>query len=272
MTICNIDTLPEKYEKRNNIVVLSEEQLKKAMQTYETSKFLLNEDICYLIQPYEAAIESHPILQELDNKGLLNAGKLLVQGRENEYFPIEEAMEKSIVNQMQAFLNLCQYLGACSVSYEIIESDCEESKWAVGGSVEGKSDVAGNAKLDTSIQQELTQKIINKMNSQTEFKGGKPDLLKAEVLINSRIFDNNPNLSGFYAIAKNQDNNVKNQTIYISFGQEIAKSLEIFANADIRSDILPASLKVDGRFDKSKISTREVQLKYTVIFPDNGKQ
>lgn len=107
--ITNYTELPEQATKRQTIVVLKEKDFNEAMKDYETGSFLLDENICYIIEPSKNDIAQNSILAQMEQNNQLTSGNILVQDLENSelYLPFDKAVKNNIFAQMAMFNTLC---------------------------------------------------------------------------------------------------------------------------------------------------------------------
>lgn len=261
MIIYDIDDLPQSAEQRKTIVVLSEQDLSKALANYDEGQFLLDENICYICKPNETDLKPYPTLAELARNGELNTSSIVMlnpNDKEKKYLPYKVLMKKTIQNQMLAFNELCQLLGAKNVSWSIIESSSQN--FSVGGEIKGNYN---GVSAGAGAKSNHTQTLLNEMKAETSFQHGVADFAKAEHLIRSGIFEDNACILGFYNIAINQLNRPKQQNVKVTLNESISHQFEALAKVDapiFKGTIGEANLNIIKDYSKA------IVIEYTVEF------
>lgn len=262
MTIIrSYDELPEP-NKRQTLIVLKERDYKDFMMDYKKSQFLLDENICYLIEPSNDDIKKSPILKEMDNKNQLTSGMILVQDCDNTnmYLPYDEGIKKSITAKMNMFAHLCQLLGAKQIDFSITELQTTTSS----GSLSAKAPVK-TVDVDVSTKTAFANELERRYKQSMKFQGmAQPDLSSAEKLVTSYIFQGDVNIIGFYNQAKYLDNRMQEQKCQFTLAEKATKSLSVVANANFP---LIEKKIIDAKLDMLKEATKTLQVEYTVVFP-----
>lgn len=260
MTIISAENLPV-ANKRPNIVVLSQKDFNNAMQTYESGQFLLNENICYLIQPSFDDIQKVDLFKYLDKNNLLTAGNILIQDFQNKdkYLPFDEALEQNIFYQMEHFKELCQYLGAKEFRFKIIEEQNDSRN--MNGNIQ--ADIAAFTG-DLSAKRDWRKNIEKKIDSHTIFETGKANLEKARTLMELGVFHGDTNIISFYRSACHTENRISTQKVRFSLAKNVCKQLEVLANIDspIFKNHIVGSMKLEHLRELSSVLEVEYEVKF----------
>lgn len=259
--ITNYTELPEQAIKRQTIVVLKEKDFNEAMKDYETGSFLLDENICYIIEPSKNDIAKNAILAQMEQNNQLTSGNILVQDLENSelYLPFDKAVKNNIFAQMEMFKTLCQALGAKKFEISIKEK------------VSQKNIMSGNTKINIEqsniggeIKNNFAHDIAKELELEAEFEGKERNLTRAKTIVEAKIFDNNPNIIAFYNSAISTTNPIKRQKCTFSLAEQTTKSLKALANLDVPifKTIASANLEL-----LKEVSTT-LEVTYEVTFAD----
>lgn len=260
MTIISAENLPV-ANKRPNIVVLSQKDFNNAMQTYESGQFLLNENICYLIQPSFDDIQKVDLFKYLDKNNLLTAGNILIQDFQNKdkYLPFDEALEQNIFYQMEHFKELCQYLGAKEFRFKIIEEQNDNRN--MNGNIQ--ADIAAFTG-DLSAKRDWRKNIEKKIDSHTIFETGKANLEKARALMELGVFHGDTNIISFYRSACHTENRISTQKVRFSLAKNVCKQLAILANID--SPIFKKHIVSNAKLESLRELSSALEVEYEVKF------
>lgn len=224
----DLDDLPTQYPE--HLILIDESQFNELKRDKENSGFLLAKDKHYLIVPSIQEAQNHPITKELANQNNLKPNTLLLLN-ENEgakrYLPYDVLIERSLEFQMLQFTELCQHLGAKSVELIYEANSNEKSNISTEANATIKTTNAG---VGVSYQNESSNN--GKTNVSTDFDGNM-DLVRAEELMKTGIFDGNHQVIAFYNAARNQTNKMKMQQIEFSASQKLTKQLKTFVNVDV---------------------------------------
>lgn len=262
MTIIkNASDIPENINKRQNLIVLDEQTFNEAMSSYETGKFLLDDNICYLVQPSVEQIKNHPVLTKLDNKNQLKNGNILSQDYDddNGYLIYDIAIKKTAEAQLTRFSELCQLLGAKSVTIQTTTTINQDEN------IEANIDTSIKAaEMNAHAKNQVINELMREMEQKTLFDGnGEQDLEKAEKLISTKYFDDNEHILSLYRMAKSQKNKIQSQKVKIRLAEKACKNLSIMANID-----LPLFKKTIGSANLEKIKnvSQIIEIEYLVEF------
>lgn len=228
----DLDDLPTQYPE--HLVLISESDFNQLKQTKKQGEFLLADDKHYLVIPSEHEAQKHPITKALLEKSQLQPNTLLMLNKyanENEverYLPYDVVAKKTLEFQMLQFTELCQHLGAKSVRliYESNRTKETNTSTQMNGNIKG-----ANASMGANHQSDTTNN--NQTEATTIFDGKHINLAQAKSLMDTGIFEGNPQVIAFYNTAKNQTNKMQKQTIKFTASQQLSKQLKLFANADV---------------------------------------
>lgn len=225
----DLDDLPkDRYPE--HLILISEKDFNEAKRTKKTAEFLLAEDKHYLVVPSADEAKYHPITHELDTSGLLKANTLLLLDKKEQarrYLPYDMLADKTLYFQMLSFTELCQHLGAKSVDFtsQSASNRQKEMHAEISANLKGATAKTGADYQNHSSDNRYTDQKV-------KFEGIK-NLEKAEELMKTGLFDNNPHIITFYNAARNQENKMLSQKVSFSINQELSKQLGVFVNADI---------------------------------------
>lgn len=263
MTIIkNYQDLLINANKRKMIVVLNESDFNEAMSDYKNGQFLLDESICYIINPSKDDIQKSPILYKMDELNQLKSGNILIQTNEPEdYLNFDESIKKSIFTKMTSFNRLCQFLGAKEVSFQISENTKNSTNTQAELEVNITKPICDiKAQSKTNFIDEINQA----MQSETTFNdSNKKDISQAKLLMNTKIFANDPAIINFFNLSINDNNKLTEQSVKFNLAENISKEISILAKIDI-----PIFEKTIGsaNFEIIKEISKTLSVKYTVKF------
>ena len=257
MTIISIEELDKiDPNDREHIVVLSQEDIDQAMQSYESGKFLLDQRVCYLVKPSANEVKNSRVMN--NQMANLKAGSLLLLSENGTgYEPYELMMRNSINRQLHSFIELCQFMGVKSVKLKSVstnnKSASTRSNASVGVGFEAKAGYSGD----------IVSKIVSEFESHTHFLGNNnPNIVAAENLINTGVFKANDTVLNFYKLAKERDNRTKSHTVKMKLAAEVAKKMKVFANLQI--PVLQRKFGAD--WEKIQNASTEHELAYEIYF------
>lgn len=262
MSIISVEDFKGNKLDREKVVILSQQDFNEAMSNYEKGKFLLDENICYLVNPSRAEdINTAFPLQDMYKKGNLKSGNILIlEDRNNDiYLPYEELLKNTVEAQLHKFIELCQLVGARKVRLDYQSSSKESSNTAA----HAKANLKG-LNAQAGFKNQIVNDVLGEMSVETEFSGySKPDIAKAQRIMSLGIFDDNEDIKSFYNIACHQDNKMSSRKVKIKLAQDVSKKLEVFA--DINAAILKKSIG-SMNFERVKNASHVCEINYEVIF------
>lgn len=208
-----------------------------------------------------AAEPDDTLKNELDRRGLLIAGNILVQNpyRPEEYATIHSAAENFALDKFSIFSQLCQKLGAQSVRMRTLEETRGGKSMTVdidGGNVITRAGGRGSA-LSAAAQTILSQKDMS-----DTFDGGEPDIRAARELLRENRLDADPMLRSLVDSRAHLANPHKTRHISVDLSQETANILMLAARVKT-----PAFFRIEA--DASSIASLSVHLRvdYVITFP-----
>lgn len=263
MAIISVDNFATNPINRENIVILSQKDFNEAMTTYEVGKFLLDDEVCYLVKPDESDnVEQYPTLQKLYEGRQLKPGNILIlDNEENDiYLSYDSLLERTVELQLNKFTELCQLMGAKKVilNYGSSTKENESIKLEAGAKVKGV--INGKA----GVKSEIIQKLLSSMKVETVFSGNStPNIDKAKKLIATGIFNNNIQIISLFNKACHTENPIVSEKVTIKLAEEVSKKLEVFARID--APIFKKSIG-EVNFEKVKNASSVSEISYEVFF------
>jgi|26BtaG_2_1085354.scaffolds.fasta_scaffold06683_3 hypothetical protein len=263
MAIITIDDFATSPTNRENIVILSQQDFGDAMKTYEVGKFLLNDEICYLVKPDDVAeVKQYPALQKLYKGRQLKPGNILIlDDEENDsYLSYDSLLKRTVELQLNKFNELCQLMGAKKVILSYISSTKENEKMKL----EAEATVKGAFNAKTGVKSEIISNILGSMETVTVFTGNSiPNIDKAKKLMATGIFSNNNHITSFFDKACHIENRMISETVTVKLAEEVSKKLEVFAKID--APIFKKSIG-EVNFEKVKNASCVSEISYEVFF------
>lgn len=249
--------------KPEHLIVISEETFGKAMQSYAQGEFLLDPNISYLLKPNNHETNAHPITKALLKQGHLKENTILLLDKDSwgeRYLSYDMLTRKTIHFQMQSFVELCQLLGAKSVHCITNTQDKRNSSLDSELCMDIANTVV-NGGLDTKYSKNNSQN--SSLENNTNFSGGKVNLVEAERVMRTKIFDDNENIIAFYNSARCQENRMTYQKVKFQVAQEVGKQLELIAKIEA-----PLFNKTIGnaKFKKTSTELSSLCIEYEVTF------
>lgn len=263
MAIITIDDFATCPTNRENIVILSQKDFNQAMTTYEVGKFLLDDEICYLVKPdYVDDVEQYPALQNLYKSKQLKAGNILIlDDEENDsYLSYDSLLKRTVELQLNKFNELCQLMGAKKVVLSYVSSVKENEKMKL----EAEATINGAFNAKTGVKSEIISNILGSMETVTVFNGNSiPNIDKAKKLMATGIFSNNNHIISFFDKACHIENRMISETVTVKLAEDVSKKLEVFAKID--APIFKKSIG-EVNFEKVKNASCVSEISYEVFF------
>lgn len=263
MAIITIDDFATSPTNRENIVILTQQDFFDAMKTYEVGKFLLDDEICYLVKPDDVDdVEQYPALQNLYRNRQLKAGNILIlDDEENDsYLSYDSLLKRTVELQLNKFNELCQLMGAKRVVLSYVSSVKENEKMKL----EVEATVKGTFNAKTGIKSEIISNILGSMETVTVFTGNAtPNIDRAKKLMATGIFSNNNHITSFFNKACHVENRMVSEIVTVKLAEEVSKKLEVFARID--APIFKKSIG-EVNFEKVKNASSVSEITYEVFF------
>lgn len=260
--VSSVEDFPADAQLRKNVIVLSKDDFSEAKKNYEAGKFLLDEQIIYLVKPNSEDIKKGSVLEQMYNDSLLQQGEMLVADptQDGRYLPYESLVKNTIQSQLCKFVELCQLMGAKKV---ILNSKTEQTNKQ---STDANMAILANelVSFKAELKNTIAQDVLDEMQSVTEFLGkSTPNLEKAGALMKTGVFKDNEQIISFFNSVRHIENRMKKQTVKIKLAEELSKKLEVFAKLDV--PMLKKSFG-EAAFERVKKATQVTTVSYEVIF------
>ena len=263
MAIIDVNDFATCPTNRENIVILSQKDFNQAMTTYEVGKFLLDDEICYLVKPDDVDdVEQYPALQNLYKSRQLKAGNILIlDDEENDsYLSYDSLLKRTVELQLNKFNELCQLMGAKKVVLSYVSSVKENEKMKL----EAEATINGAFNAKTGVKSEIISNILGSMETVTVFNGNSiPNIDKAKKLMATGIFSNNNHIISFFDKACHIENRMISETVTVKLAEDVSKKLEVFAKID--APIFKKSIG-EVNFEKVKNASCVSEISYEVFF------
>ena len=263
MAIISVDDFATNPINRENIVILSQKDFNEAMTTYEVGKFLLDDEVCYLVKPDESDnVQQYPTLQKLYKDRQLKPGNILILDNEenDSYLSYDSLLERTVELQLNKFAELCQLMGAKKVILNYTSSTKENESMKL----EAEATIKGALNAKTSVKSEIISNILGSMETVTVFSGNSiPNIDKARKLMATGIFSNNNNIISFFNKACHIENRMISENVTIKLAEDVSKKLEVFARID--APIFKKSIG-EVNFEKVKNASSVSEINYEVFF------
>jgi hypothetical protein len=210
------ESLPAEPGRRRVIVVLTDAQYRYFQQD-QSLRFLLTEYEVAICRPADKSMRQGGGLEaQLDRRQLLRPGAVLIQNPydETSYFDAEVAAEELFNAKVNAFLRLCQLLGAEKV---------EATSILRVGAGEGRNvPVTANAEtpyggleISAGVKTDRRGSSAEELKFTREFAAGPPDIPAAEAHLESTRLAADTNLASLVAARADLNNPLRRQRFVI---------------------------------------------------------
>ncbi|MCE2565731.1 hypothetical protein [Komagataeibacter sp. FNDCF1] len=255
-----VDDLPDNINDRHSIVILTDDDVEKAISNGE-GKFLVTSNQTTFLR-YNANPVS-PLSSSLKNlicKNIYTPGNRLIA---NPFIPstyelIDRVAENVSLSKLTNFSNLCSLLGAKSVSTVSVQVaiDGHNAEFSFPGSVPQIP-----AELAVSRKKEKYLKYAELIKIEQRFSSSEADLKKSEEYLYQSGLSNDPLMINIFNIRKNKNNKAESSNFEINTLLEIKKDMDIVFEMKVPTWL---SMKYNQEKEINKITQSSVKLE--VVF------
>ena len=232
-------SIPEESWKRSAIVILDQHAIERCSYEADSQDLLLNEEVSVVAFPFE---QSHRIVDDLRDKGLLRPGKTLIQSPYNleEYEDIEAAPERFALEKYMLFSEVCRRLGASRVEVKRVEAQRHKKKWSI--ETEGGYRAVG---AEVEVENESLQRLKDELTLENLFEGGNPDAEYAEKLLREKRLWGDPSMKGLVQLRRGEKNQLKKHSMTINLSRESEGKMDVVSQITV-----PSFLNLKADFDR----------------------
>ena len=206
--------------------------------------------------------QANEITRSLDSQGLLVPGAVLVLSPYSNsfYAPLDVAIDRFSLQKWTSVSMLCAYLGAQSISVEILEDtetntsvkfDAGGSRFGVGASTKGAS--------------KALKKFMGQMSLNDTYTGGQFNIEQAETFLETSGLVGDPVLRSLIDARSFSGNMLAQRRLTIDLSKETQRTVE--AALEIK---VPTFMNVGATFEQAKKSLAHYRLTLSVTFPNEN--
>lgn len=204
-------------------------------------------------------VVKEPALAVLERRGLLVPGTMLVQNpyRTDAYEPFDEgAADQFAVEKFAIFAQLCQYLGAKSVTASAVENVETGEKVALTG-----GGGAGPVAAEVEGERTTLQKFAAQLDLGDRYSGGAVNVAAAHELLREHGLDGDVLLWSLVKSRSYEANTHKERKLLVDLSSESSRTFEAAAKLKV-----PAYLQVDLGVKRTQTQQAKYRVTYEVKF------
>ena len=249
-------TWPDEPHRRKTVLVLNQQDIDALDFEEGGADLLLNEEVYILPSSLQ---ESHPIIQNLFDSGLVQPGAVLIQSPfdKNIYENSTQALRRFALDKHLHFSTLCMYLGASAVTVEQAEYKYTEDKKTFSIPVDLSMKGSGGVK----IEDEEWDFFHSKLTLHNEFQGGLPDVPAAEEHLKRIGLSGDSVMRALIDMRRNPNNLLTNQKLQLNMTSEVKNNFNVLANLNI-----PAYISLETGYNRHVRKQTEFTLTVKVDF------
>lgn len=257
----NFQSLPEPRAKRRVIYVLSQSVIDALDTDPGYRDLVVREDVAILHAATDVT-NADRITRSLDAQGLLVPGLVLVLSPfgDTDYAPVDEAIDRFSLQKWTSMSTLCAYLGASSVSVNILEDTRAKAsiKFKTSGTRLG---FGGTAKGSSKA----LDKFKGQMNLNDTYSGGASDIEGANKFLATSGLMADPVIRSMVDARSFEGNRLSKRRLTIDLSRETQRSVD--AAIEIK---VPAVLNVGATVEHAKETLAQYTVTLTIKFADQS--
>ena len=243
---------------KRTVVLVADDNKVASLEHDDKGLDLLNNEEVTIIPMREAG--SFLDKYSIASSSRIRPGMLLIISPfdDNKYLEIENVKSLVAIQKMSLISRLSFLLGAKSLYVNEIKIKDIESSQELSFNAE-KGEINGELKAERKV----IEKMKNEITLTSNFKGGKPNIKKAEGLLNDNRLSSDIFLKNLFETVKDSedtDNEVKKVTQEICITQSLEKTFELVATLKLEA------LNIKSGFKTSKKTSTEIYLNLTIEF------
>lgn len=201
---------------------------------------------------------SHPIIEKLDQRGLIAPGKVLIQDPFSPDIYHEQATALTSISLQKHFhlSVVCKILGAKSLKVTQVDVASEQ--------IHRRADALVNSPMvdvDLSYQEKLKQKLSKEMKLCEIWSGGEPDIESASRYLDKHGLDSDIPIKSLVDMMHHQGNKLLTREFSFYASSEANKNLEICAKIGINK-----INSIKGSFVEESTKLQDIQLRVAIEF------
>ena len=257
----NFEVLPERRAFRRVVFVVDQKTI-DSLETDPTARdLLLREDAAVLLATTDPD-HADPVTRLLEAQGLLSPGSVLVLSpyRDGGYAPIEDAMDRFSLQKWTALSTLCAYLGARSLTVQVIEDTESESRATFGVDV-GRGPVKVSGKGGVKHLENLAAQ----MDLNDEYLGAAWDLERANEYLATSGLGAEPEVASLVDARSFPGNMLSKRTLRVDLSRESERTIDAALAIKV-----PTVLDIGAKFQHVSKNKAHYRVTVEVNFSHEG--
>lgn len=251
------DRLPDRRAHRRIVFVVDQKTI-DSLETDPTARELLLREDAALIHAATDPDQTDPVTRGLESQGLLTPGAVLVLSpyRDGDYAPLDEAMDRFSLQKWTALSTLCAFLGARSLSVEVIEDTLTSTRVTFGaGGGRGPVKVAGKGDV------KHMEAFVAQMNLEDTYSGGECDIQRATDFLTTSGLGADPAIRSLAESRSFPGNTLATRSLTIDLSRESERTIDAALTIKV-----PAVLNAQATFQHAKESKAHYRVTMKISF------
>ena len=259
MSLDEYRRLPARRAERRVIFVMDRAAIEWMEADPSGREVMLREDAAVLYSGIDVD-EADPVTQRLERQGLLVPGLVLVASpyRDGDYAPLEAANNRFSLEKWASVSTLCVYLGARTLSVQVVEDTKTQSKWtaSAGGGVKGVEATA-------TATGRSVDAFAGQMHWDDSYVGGVGNLELARDYLLTSGLEADPEIRSLVDARAHPGNLLARRTLVVDLSRESERALDTVLSINP-----PAILSFSAQFERARESKANYRLTLEIVFPD----